>query len=119
MISCKLQGGLGNQLFEIAATYALALRNNDTCGFDFNNCYTPLQGHPSINYKDTILSKVNNINNYNFRHYYNELNFAYEELPYTEDLFLNGYFQSEKYFDDYKQEIIDLFEISSSLFMNR
>ncbi len=114
MISCKLQGGLGNQLFQIATTYALALRNNDVCGFDFNNCYTPLQGHSSLKYKDTILSKVNKVNNYNFRHFYNEPRFGYEELPYTKDLFLNGYFQSDKYFDDYRKEILDLFEFSDS-----
>lgn len=113
MISCKLMGGIGNQLFQIAATYALALRNNDNACFDLSSCHTPNQGYSSKKYKDNILSKINNVNNYNFRHTYNEPRFGYEELPYTNDLLLTGYFQSELYFNDYKYEIIDLFEIPS------
>ena len=42
MITCKLQGGIGNQMFQIAVTHALALKNNDKCCFNFNQCYTPL-----------------------------------------------------------------------------
>jgi len=112
MISCKLQGGLSNQLFQIAATYALALRNNDVCSFDFNSCYTPNQGNPSKKYRDNILSKLTDSNGYRFINNYTEPTFAYNELPYTKDLILNGYFQSNKYFDGFKSEILDLFVIS-------
>jgi hypothetical protein len=121
MISCKLQGGIGNQLFQIAATYALALRNKDICGFDFNNCHTPLQGNPSNKYKNNVFSKLNEINNYKFSSYYIEPKFSYTELPHIKDLMLNGYFQSEKYFIDYKDNIKDLFiidKINSRIFLN-
>jgi hypothetical protein len=112
MISSRLQGGLGNQLFQISAAYALALRNDDVSGFNFNTCYTPLQGKPSTHYTDTILSSVNGIGDYGFKHVYHEPKHSYSEIPYNEDLLIEGYFQSERYFSDFKEEIVDLFNIS-------
>jgi hypothetical protein len=114
MITCKLQGGLGNQMFQIAATYALALRNNDTCGFNFNQCYTPLQGNPSSKYKKNIFSKITESNDYKFRVGYTEPRFGYEELPYAPGLILTGFFQSEKYFSDYEENIKNLFSIDTT-----
>lgn len=109
MITCKLCGGIGNQLFQIATTHALALRNNDVSGFDFNSCYTPAQGFTSNKYRNSILRNVNDSNGHKFRVTYEEPKFSYEELPYTTDLCLSGYFQSSKYFDDFKQQINNLF----------
>jgi hypothetical protein len=118
MIGCRLQGGLGNQMFQIAAAHALALRNNDISGFDFETCFTPLQGNPSNKYKDNVLSKVNNVSGYKFRVDYYEPHFSYQELPYTTNLLLNGHFQSEKYFLDFKNEIIDLFTLNDNEIVN-
>jgi len=109
MLTCKLQGGIGNQMFQIAATYALALRNNDTTGFDFQLCHTPMQGNTSYTYSKNILKNVTNVLNINTKKHYNEEKFSYSELPYASNLCLNGYFQSEKYFEDYKDKVIDLF----------
>ena len=39
MISINCMGGLGNQLFQVSATYSLAVSNNDNAVFNFNNCY--------------------------------------------------------------------------------
>jgi len=110
MISCKLQGGLCNQLFQIAATYALAKRNDDECCFDLDGCYTPNQGNPANKYKDSILAKIKN-SNATYRVFYTEPRFGYEELTYTPNLLLEGYFQSAKYFEDYSKEIKALFSI--------
>jgi hypothetical protein len=38
MIGTLLQGGLGNQMFQIATTVALAKRNNDEACFNFDYC---------------------------------------------------------------------------------
>ena len=54
MVSSFLQGGLGNQMFQIAAAYALALRNNDKAVFDFDKCSSPLQGFKSTKYQNNI-----------------------------------------------------------------
>lgn len=115
MVSARLKGGLGNQLFQIAAAHALALRNGDISGFDFDSCYTPLQGHTSNKYRDTILAKVGRVHNYTFQHQYFESKHSHQEIDYKFDIILDGYFQSEKYFEDYKEEIVDLFELNYSI----
>lgn len=78
-ITVKMQGRLGNNLFQFAAAYALALRNNDRL----------------INFE--------HVENYPI---YKEPCFEYKEIPYQKDIFLSGYFQSEKYFIDFKDEVI-------------
>jgi len=118
MITCRLKGGLGNQMFQIATTYTLALKNNDSCCFNFNHCHTPLQGNSSNKYKDSILSKVNNSDIIIERVGYTEPKFSYDELPYANGLVLDGYFQSEKYFKEYRNEIIDLFPINTKNVIN-
>lgn len=113
MISTKLMGGLGNQMFQIATTHALALRNKTEAKFNFDTCFTPLQGHTSNKYKDNIFKNIKTYSgNYNFKNYYKEPKHSYSPIPYSEDLLLDGYWQSELYFKDFKKEIIDLFYFS-------
>jgi hypothetical protein len=111
MVTCKLQGGLGNQMFQIAATYALSLKHNGEYFVNLKDCYTPNQGTVSINYKNTIFSKVNDYENFEQFHIYQEPNFSYGELPWSKRLLLIGSFQSEKYFIDYREEILNLFQL--------
>ena len=115
MIGCNLQGGLGNQMFQIAAATALALRNNDTTGFDLTNCHTPLQGNPSFFYKTNIFRNINDIQNYNFKHLYTEPTYSYKDIKYYPDLCLQGFFQSEKYFNDCKSDIKKLFSLPEEI----
>ena len=39
MVTVYLQGGLGNQLFQIAATYNHAKKNKDKAVFNLNNSH--------------------------------------------------------------------------------
>ena len=112
MISCSLQGGLGNQMFQIAATVALSLRNKSEYGINLNICYTPNQGHLANKYFDTIFKNVIKSDNYSFSNFYQEPKFSYTEIPYQDDLLIRGYFQSEKYFEEFKEEITKLFYLS-------
>jgi hypothetical protein len=112
MISCNLKGGLGNQMFQIAATHALALRHGDNSCFDLYSCFTPLQGKPSINYIDTLFKNINHNQTLRFKNIHKEISFNFTPIEYSKDLLLDGYFQSEKYFLDYQSEIIDLFTIT-------
>ena len=98
MITCNLQGGLGNQLFQIAATYSLALNNQDNACFDLTRCNTPNQGKTSVHYSGNVLKNVCNQNFSMFEYYFLEKNFGYEEIQYKKNMCLSGYFQSEKYF---------------------
>lgn len=115
MISCRLQGGLGNQMFQISAAYALALRNNDAACFNLSVCNTPMQGNKSITYVNSIFSKICDSKNLNFEILYNEPNFSFNEIKYNPNMLLNGFFQSEKYFYDFKEEIKNLFNLPTDI----
>jgi uncharacterized ubiquitin-like protein YukD len=110
MISSYLQGGLGNQMFQIAAAYSLSRQIGVECMFDFNNCYTPNQGHSSKKYVSDIFK---NIKNFNLNEHklitFHQKKFAYGELPKIDNLILLGDFQTEKYFIDYIEEVKNLF----------
>ena len=51
-------GGLGNQMFQIAAAFSFALDNQYEAVFNLDQCYTPLQGNPSNKYKNTIFKNI-------------------------------------------------------------
>lgn len=112
MISCNLQGGLGNQMFQIAATTSIALSNNDTYSFNFENCFTPNQGNTSIKYTNNIFKNIPSHTKFNFDVIYNEPKFSFSKINYSKNLLLNGYFQSEKYFEINSNSIKKLFYIS-------
>ena len=98
MITAVLKGGLGNIMFQVAATYALALDNGDEAVFvhQEKNIY----GIPSMNHSGGILSNVKFDNMWNLRptSIYREKVFNFNKIPYRPGAVLDGYFQSEKYF---------------------
>jgi hypothetical protein len=109
MITVNLMGGLGNQMFQIAAVYSYAKRHGFDYGFDFDSCYTPLQGYSSVKYKDDFFKNLDRLDNTIFNLHYKEPHFSYNEIPKNDDFVLGGYFQSEKYFNDFRSEIIEIF----------
>ena len=113
MISCKLQGGLGNQMFQIAASAALAMRNNDEFCYDLEDHYLPFQGEKADNYVDNIFRKIVFSSDIDKSNIYKESKYSYSKIAYSNNLFLVGYFQSEKYFSDKEKEIRHLFSIDS------
>jgi hypothetical protein len=113
MISARLQGGLGNQMFQIASAVSLAISNNNTYSFNFDECFTPNQGNKSTKYVDNIFKNIPNYKNYTFDKIYNEPKFSFSEIPYEKNLLLNGYFQSEKYFKKNSDDIKKLFTLNN------
>jgi hypothetical protein len=100
MISFKNLGNLGrlgNQLFQMAATVALAVENND------DYVFPPWPDAPNFNLIECF---ANNIPNFDT---FREPGFTYTKIPYRPNLNLEGYFQSEKYFADSKDVIQSLF----------
>jgi hypothetical protein len=113
MISCRLQGGLGNQMFQMATAYAHSRKLNTDCAFDFNGCYTPLQGNTSDKYKNNFFSNFKElIESPKIMNSWAEPSFSYSEIPLTigNDIILHGFFQSEKYFKEYKLGLLRLFD---------
>lgn len=118
MIYSYLRGRLGNCLFEIAAGASLAKRMGVpykalTCNPELlsnpDNC---LLVHYLKPYRKTILRRIDFIDSYpeNDKKYKEE-DFLFHSLPEHDNQILEGYFQSEKYFD--KEYIRYLFEIDN------
>lgn len=108
IVTSRLAGGLGNYLFQIAAAQAYGLKHNKEAVF---NSATAMQVHKNIDsYKGSILRNVKFDSNFKVNNQLNEQGFHYTELPKVDkNVYLTGYFQSEKYFKDYEKEIRDLF----------
>ncbi len=108
-ITCKLMGGLGNQLFQLAAAAAQAAEH----GLDFfiidGAEFGAMTGSHPTKYYDNIYKKLK-------KHPiptaakimpYNEKDFAYKDFSamalsckkHGLGLYINGYFQSERYFE--------------------
>lgn len=108
MIYGNLMGGLGNQAFIIATTYAYSLEHGLDCYFS-NETNEGLSGVTKRNsYKNSIFKFINRCKKPRLR-IYRERNFSYTPLPKMDNVELFGYFQSSKYFDKYKSQIQDLF----------
>lgn len=112
LVTCITSGGLGNILFQVATGFAYAERHNKK--FVLFQNMNEASTHENIDaYYNTILSEVNK----EFKltgdwTQYNQPSFGYEEIPFINgNVILSGYFQSEKYFADYKEEVKDLFDI--------
>src|SRR3990167_10613217 len=89
-------GRLGNMLFEIAATVALAIRNND------QYLFPPWEYENDFNLHGCFSTTINVTN------VFREAAFTYQPITYEPNLDLVGFFQSERYFKDVKNIIIPL-----------
>lgn len=92
------KGRLGNILFQVAATIALALRNNDDYVFPNN--------WPDKKYFNIPLDKF--VDKVYFSSKYNEPHFHYSPITYQPNLNLEGYFQSSLYMQPFEKEIKQL-----------
>jgi hypothetical protein len=109
-VSSHISNGLGNNLFQIAAAYGVAVRDIKVPVFEFDNTH---RMHSNIeSYSDNIFRNLNFVKKLTNFHSYNERNFHYDEIPKLNyNLKLFGYYQSEKYFENCKSEIRKIFEI--------
>ena len=116
MFTVLINGGLGNQLFQVFATLAAAIRTGDTCYFlrvptdavgkrptywnTLLRSLTPL----------TVIPTQENVQRFMRLPEHREPAFAYTPLllPQTK---LVGYFQSHKYFNDVQAEIYDRLQL--------
>ncbi len=109
MISIDIMGGLGNQLFQIMTVIAYSKKYNNPFVIE-RKAYSPSCTFRNV-YWNNFLSKLEKylINYFVYFPVYQEPTYEYRELPYisnTDNIKLSGYFQSYKYFDAYKDEIL-------------
>lgn len=110
MISCSIYGRLGNSLFQICTTIAHALRNNYNYMLPTHTCN-----------EDTWLGYYRNFRNLktgeipNYLELYKEPVHCYNPIPKRDNLLLDGYFQSYKYFEDKAAEIKKILEVPNEI----
>jgi len=123
MITCRLVGGLGNQLFQIFTTISYAIKHKQMFKFEYADILTI--GVPRPTYWNSFLSKLkpftfsttndvatqtNNV--------IKEQGFHYTELPWSDildqtNVILVGYFQSHKYFSIFYNTICRMIDLEN------
>jgi hypothetical protein len=107
-----LAGGLGNQLFQVAAGYVYSRKYDKNLVLDISK-WSAHQGRCPDQYRNNIFS------NFKYSTYHTrdvvgiyEKRFNYDPLPFIHgDVCLHGYFQSLKYFEEYKEDFINLLNL--------
>lgn len=112
-VSAKLAGQLGNQFFQIAAAYSLAMDNGAEAIFP-DLVRKKKYGIPE-NYRKIFFDlKVKTKRDVEY--VYTRHRATYAPIPYKPDMEIHGYFQSEKYFAHHKDEILKLFAIPKNIY---
>jgi GT2 family glycosyltransferase len=117
-LSCDLLGGLGNQLFQAATTFAHARETKRT--FVLEDKPPPRYGNDTQrgNYWTSFLSSAMLVTSYQADNVFNERHdHAVISLPNftTKRPKLNGFWQSPKYFSKYRDELRAFFRCPKSL----
>lgn len=104
-MSCtnKLFAQLGNQMFMISAVIGYARKHNMPY-FIPDRTIAP---HIWPTYFNQFPKGKTTPDYFNYK----EPEHSYSEIPYHENIIIEGYFQSERYFSHCRQEIIDAFQI--------
>jgi len=120
-ITTNHMGGIGNVMFKLSASISLAIDNNVNYIFS-NEFLRPISNEcpkagfdPDYSvYKNNLLRNIKFIEKLpeTYRVHREPYSFNYSPITYHkgENLLLQGYFQSEKYFVNNKDYIINLFE---------
>lgn len=125
-VSCVIQGGLGNQLFQIASTIEYASKHNKTAVFeDTDFLYNPFNHERRTYWKTLFNSNLNVISSeefskISFQKIYEIENNVYHELPYVDgNLILFGYFQSYRYISNETREMMAKLVYSNSEYIEK
>ena len=100
MICTNLLGGLGNQLFMLFNLLSLSIDFNLQFKFTFNNGNN-IDRKNIIDYNlSKNIKKYYSDNNNKNKNTFNEISYLYNkvQLPKNKNIFINGYYQSYKYF---------------------
>lgn len=113
MIYVSLLGGIGNISFIVATAYALALDNHDEVLFSESLNSITHRKNETWWFK-TYFKKIKRGHSKKIKYRHTESNFLYSKIPYkirgsVDTQEIRGYFQSPKYFNHRRREILELF----------
>jgi Glycosyl transferase family 11 len=120
MITGRIVGGLGNQLFQIFALLAYSIQYKVKAVFVYEEIVTGRITYWNSFFKNLVIFTTkfapNNISNEQIVSLpkYQEPGFEYRAFPEFKDLvFIQGYFQSYKYFEAVKDQIYGLLKLEN------
>lgn len=116
MKSCyvNLAGGLGNQLFQVAAGYAYSKKHGKNLCL---NCerWSASQGRQPEIYSNSIFRNFKYASPIGEVFPFFEKRFNFDEIPHHNgNISLNGYFQSLKYFEEYREKFVDKLQLPNT-----
>jgi hypothetical protein len=103
MVSCKLKGRTGNQLFQIAAAIGAAVKNNTYYGIP--QVTTDPKKWPAV------FSHLPKVAHLEMPYLFIENGFQHNPIVKGDEVCIDGYFQSEKYFAHCREEVLKAFAI--------
>lgn len=106
-VTCKLYGRMGNQMFQIAATMGVAWKYGVEFVIPQFTGPSPQESGDPLYF--THFPKYNRKIHVIKRHWV-EKDHGYRQIVYAPAMQLDGYFQSEKYFDHIREEVLMWFE---------
>lgn len=112
MIVSSVKGGLGNMMFQISAGISLSLELNTDYYYTYNN-WNSSTNHKIDHYPNTIFKNIKKLENLNNLEYFVYEDSIYKEIIKKDNLLLDGYFQSEKYFLKHKEHIKSIFSVDT------
>ena len=112
LVEGKLAGQLGNQMFQIAATVAHALKNGARPVFP--DLIHKKQYWIETNYRHVFFRLDTTLLSEPCRHYIQQ-EYHYCPIPFWGSMRIEGFFQSEKFFKEYRTEILELFQPSQEI----
>jgi len=120
-VSCFINGGLGNQLFQIFTTIAYGMEHQQLFLFQYYDHCGPrptywrnFLNHLSILTTANPIHEVSNSDIDHYPHMREQQEMKYHPLaPPFSNVRLHGYFQSPRYFDKYRQDIFELIQLEA------
>lgn len=98
MVTCKLWAQLANQLFMISATVCHALKMNTSFSVPSKTINPRLWPTYIHHLPKAIPGRTT-------KHYFRQPDHSFTPIPDEDDITIEGYFQSEKYWNGYKKEL--------------
>jgi len=120
MLIPYLEGGLGNIMFQLSATYSFAKQTGHE--FGILDIPMPPEKHSALNYKDSILKPwLQCITQKTPNQRFQEFNLhpisvdSFKTLPNSNTIQVVGYWQNYRYIEPFKDKIVPLFTLNSQI----